>query len=194
MPSRASLVVLLTGIGRLLAQSPPASPVGPWHSPEERQIVTDARRFLSPPLRINPAKIYSLAELIDLAEGNNPETRAAWESARAQAAALGIARSDLFPTVVAIALANVERSEEGFFMQFYRQTLPTFQVSLDLTYTIFDFGARRGRINAEIARLLSANFAFNDVHRQLITDVSQAYYITGCLMRRDKKTPREQAW
>jgi outer membrane protein TolC len=54
--------------------------------------------------------------------------------------------------------------------------MPAFQLALDLNYTIFDFGARRGRINAESARLLSANFGFNDVHRQLINDVSLAYY------------------
>jgi outer membrane protein TolC len=117
-----------------------------------------------------------LAELIDLAEAHNPETRAAWENARAQAAALGIARSELFPTLAAVALAGVDRSEEGLGSQFFRQTIPDFQLSLDLNYTIVDFGARRGRINAESARLLSSNFAFNDVHRQLIDDVSQAYY------------------
>jgi outer membrane protein len=169
-------VALLTAIGRSFAQSSPASSDRPWHSPEERQIVTEARRFLSPPLRIDPARIYSLAELIDLAEAHNPETSAAWESTRAQAAALGIARSELFPTVAAVALANVQRSEEGLGSQFFRQTIATFQLSLDLNYTIFDFGGRRGRINAEVAGLLSANFAFNDVHRQLIYHVSQAYY------------------
>ena len=139
-------------------------------------MITESRRFLSPPLRIEPGRIYSLAELIDLAEGHNPETRAAWENARAQAAALGIARSELFPTLAAVALAGVDRSEEGLGSQFYRQTIATFELSLNLNYTIFDFGARRGRINAGIARLLSANFAFNDVHRQLVYDVSQAYY------------------
>jgi outer membrane protein TolC len=47
---------------------------------------------LGPP--IEPDKVYSLADLIDLAEAQNPETRVAWEGARAQAAALGIARSE----------------------------------------------------------------------------------------------------
>jgi outer membrane protein TolC len=117
-----------------------------------------------------------LAELIDLAEAHNPETRVAWESARAQADALGIARSDLFPTLATIALAAVDRNESGLGSRFYRQTTPALQVSLNLNYTIFDFGARRGRINAESARLLSSNFGFNDFHRQLIYDVSQAYY------------------
>jgi outer membrane protein TolC len=169
-------VILLAAIGRLFAQSPPLSPDRPWHSPEERQVISDAQRLHSRTLSTEPDRVYSLAELIDLAEAHNPETRVAWESARAQAAAVGIARSELFPTLAAVALAGVDRQEAGLGSQFYRQTIPNFQISLDLNYTIFDFGARRGRINAESARLLASNFGFNDVHRQLIYDLSQAYY------------------
>jgi len=169
-------LVLLAVSGRLLAQSPPLSPDHPWHSPEERQVISEARRlsFTSP--RIEADRVYSLAELIDLAEAHNPETRVVWEGARAEAAALGVARSELFPTLAAVALAGADRQEAGLGPRFYRQTIPNFQVSMNFNYTIFDFGARRGRINAESARLLASNFGFNDVHRQLIYDVSQAYY------------------
>ena len=100
----------------------------------------------------------------------------AWEAARAQAAALGIARSELFPTMAAVALAGVERDEARFGLALLSPDQPGFSALLNLNYTIFDFGARRGRINAESARLLAANLGFNDVHRQLIYDVSQAYY------------------
>jgi outer membrane protein TolC len=168
--------VLLTAIGHSSAQSPPAVPVRPWHSSEERQIMEDARRYRPPPLPVAPDRIYSLAELIDLAEAHNPETRVAWENARARAAALGIARSELFPTIAAAALVGVDRDEVPLGSQFFRQTVPDFQLALELNYTIFDFGGRRGRINAEGARLLAANFGFNDVHRRLIYEVSQAYY------------------
>jgi outer membrane protein TolC len=171
-----TIVILLTASGHSFAQSPPAVPNLPWHSSGERQIATEAQRYPSSPLRIAQDRIYSLAELIDLAESYNPETRAAWENARAEAAALGIARSELFPAVAAVALTGVDRDEVPFGSQFFRQTVPAFELSLELNYTIFDFGARRGRINAESARLLSSNFGFNDVHRQLIYDVSQAYY------------------
>jgi outer membrane protein len=169
-------IALLAVITRLFAQSPPASSDRPWHSLEERQIVRDLQGSSGLAVRIQPDKVYSLAELIDFAEAHNPETRVAWESARAQAAALGIARSELFPTVAALVLASADRSEVALGSQFYRQTIPNLQISLDLSYTIFDFGARRGRINAESARLLGSNFGFNDVHRQLIYDVSLAYY------------------
>lgn len=176
-PARTIVAITLSApIGCLLAQSPPVSSNRPWHSIEENQIVSEGRRLPGDTLRIEPDKIYSLADLIDLAEAHNPATRVAWESARGQAAALGIARSDLFPTLSAAALAGVTRDEAGLGNQFYRQTLPSLELSLDLNYTIFDFGARRGRINAESARLLASNFSFNDVHRQLINDVAQAYY------------------
>jgi len=169
-------VVLLTAIGRVFAQSPPHSPDRPWYSVEERQVLAGAQRSIPPAARIEADKVYSLAELIDVAEAHNPETRVAWEKARAQAVAVGVARSELYPVLAAVALAGVERDEAGLGSRFYRQTNPAFELSLDLNYTILDFGARRGRINAESARLLASNFEFNDVHRQLIYDVSQAYY------------------
>jgi outer membrane protein TolC len=160
----------------LFAQTPPASPDRPWHTSDERRITSDGKRVRQPPLPIEPDKAYSLAELIDLAESHNPETRVAWENAIAQAAALGIARSELYPTLSAVAAAGVDREEIPLGTRFYRHTDPGSQLSLDLNYTIFDFGARRGRIAAESARVLAANFGFNDVHRRLIFQVQQAYY------------------
>jgi outer membrane protein TolC len=47
---------------------------------------------------------------------------------------------------------------------------------LQLNYTVFDFGARSGRIAAARAEVLATNFAFNDVHRKIIYRVEQAYY------------------
>jgi len=172
----ARKIVVLAAISRLFAQSPPVSSTRPWHSSEEQETIRDAQRFHRPTVRIEPGKIYSLTELIDLAEAHNPETRVAWQNAIAQAASLGIARSELFPTLSAVAAAGVDRQDAALGSGFYPQTSPNFQISLNLNYTIFDFGARRGRIEAERARLLAANFTFNDVHRQLIFDVMQAYY------------------
>ena len=160
----------------LPAQNPPSSPDRPWHSPDERRIASDGKRVRQQAPPIDRGKAYSLAELIDLAESHNPETRVAWENARSQAAALGIARSELYPTLSAVALSGVDREEIPLGTRFYRHTDPANQVSLDFNYTIFDFGARRGRIAAENARLLATNFGFNDVHRRLIFQVQQAYY------------------
>ena len=125
---------------------------------------------------IDPAMTYSLPELVNLAETQNPETRESWEHARAQAATLGIAKSDLYPTLAATAVAEINRREAFSRVNFYRQTVADAEGGLNLSYTVFDFGARAGRISAAKADVLSANFAFNDTHRQVIFEVEQAYY------------------
>jgi outer membrane protein len=170
-----ALLILMAAIP-VFAQSPPPSPDRPWYTYDQRRITSLRERVRQPVVPIEPERAYSLAELIDLAESHNPETRVAWENARAQAAVLGIARSELYPTLSAVAFLGVDREEIPLGTRFYRHTDPAEQVSLDLNYTIFDFGARRGRIAAESARLLAANFNFNDVHRGLIFQVQQAYY------------------
>jgi outer membrane protein TolC len=89
---------------------------------------------------------------------------------------LGVARSELYPTLAAAALSQTTREEVLFGNRFFGQVLQDFQVALDLNYTVFDFGARSGRINAAKAQVLAANFAFNDTHRNVIYQVQQAFY------------------
>jgi len=175
-PRTAICLLTLIAAVPVSAQTPPVSSDHPWHTSYERQLTNDSRGLRQPVPPIDPEKVYSLAELIDLAEAHNPETRVAWGSARAEAAALGIARSELYPTLSAVALGGVDRTEVPLGTRFYRHTDPSDQITLDLNYTIFDFGARRGRIAAESARLLAANSGFNDVHRKLIFEVQQTYY------------------
>src|ERR1700720_2015898 len=59
---------------------------------------------------INPRKVYTLAELIDIAERNNPETRVAWERARYAAGAVGLSESAYYPFLVASAAAGYDRA------------------------------------------------------------------------------------
>jgi outer membrane protein len=73
----------------------------------EQKIEANANGVRESRFSIDRAKTYTLAELVDLAESHNPETRVAWEPARAQAAALGIARSELYPTLAAAAVSGV---------------------------------------------------------------------------------------
>ena len=136
--------LLMLSVGRVFAQIAPPLPDRPWHPPSERQIENDAKHLRESSFSVEPDKIYSLAELVDFAEEHNPETRVAWEIARAQVAALGVARSELYPTVAAVALSQIDREEAPFGSQFYRQTQQTFAGTIELNYTILDFGARAG--------------------------------------------------
>jgi outer membrane protein len=159
-----------------LAQGAPPSPGRPWFSAADLSILRDTGRSRQPTFWIDQGRTYSLAELIDLAQAHNPETHVAWQRARAQAAALGVARSELFPTLAAATVAEREREDILFESAFIRETVETFEIVFDLNYTVFDFGARAGRIDAARAELFAANFAFNDVHRRVIYQVAEAYY------------------
>lgn len=146
-----------------------------WSSPSERKFLGKVE---SPPARapeLEPGKVYSLGELIDLAEQHNPETRIAWQSAKARAAELGIAKSALYPAVTAVALATTERFG-ALIGTWYVQTIGVFVPALDFDYLVFDFGGRRGAIDVAKANLFASNFAFNDTHRKIIYDVTLAYY------------------
>src|SRR5246500_4907284 len=158
------------------AQTAPPSPEHPWHGSAELNMQAYAKDVTDSRFTLDQSKTYSLAELIDLAQAHNPATRAQWERARSQAAALGISRSELYPTLAAAALSQTESVQAFFGDRFHGQTIQSFQLALDLNYIVFDFGARSGRIDAARARLLSANFAFNDTHRTVIDQVEQAYY------------------
>src|ERR1700722_12070871 len=157
-------------------QTVPTSPEHPWHGSAEFSMKEDTGRVGDSRFAVDQSKTHSLSELIDLAEAHNPATRAAWERARSQAAALGITRSELYPTLAAAAISQTESVQAFFGDRFHGQTIQSFQLALDLNYTVFDFGARSGRIDAARARLLSATFAFNDTHRNVIDQVEQAYY------------------
>jgi outer membrane protein len=173
---RTVLLISLQSASSAFAQTAPVSPDRSWHGFGEQKIEADAKSVRESRFSIDPAKTYRLAELVDLAESHNPETRVAWERARAQAASLGIARSELYPALAAAAVGGVHRDEIYFVNRFFRQTIGHYQAELHLSYTVFDFGARAGRIDAAQAEVLAANFAFNDTHRRVIYEVEQAYY------------------
>jgi outer membrane protein len=169
----ATMLMALVGGAIACAQSAPLSPQQPWQG---------TTNLPSPPPRSAPAfvpdpgKIYTLPELINLAEQNNPDTRVAWENAKARAADLGISKSTLYPTMAAVVIAQSTRDNLFFAPNYYRQTIETFTPALEVDYIVFDFGRRTQEIAASRANLLGANFLFNDTHRKIIFQVMAAYY------------------
>lgn len=170
-----TLLVMATASPWVAAQSVPPTPDHPWASGSQQQIQNANTAYQSPTFAVDPSKAYSLPELIDLAEQHNPQTRFAWERAKAQAAALGIARSEWYPVLGAIVAGQVDRFALLFDTAFIRQTVTTSDLALTLNYAILDLG-RRPRIQEASAQLLAANFGFNDAHRNVIYQVQQAYY------------------
>jgi outer membrane protein len=160
----------------LIAQgTPPASGIV-WQPKGTQALQKESAVKPHEPISVAPDKIYTLAELIDLAEQHNPETRVAWEEAKAKADQLGIARSSLYPTLTAVALAVTLRTATLIGEYYHRQTEGVFEPILHVEYLVFDVGGRSGEIDVAKANLLASDLAFNDTHRRIIYQVAEAYY------------------
>ena len=160
----------------LIAQTAPAAPGAPWQSKDVQSVKRELTAIPYESTKLEADKAYTLGELIDLAELHNPETRIAWEGAKSKAAALGIARSSLYPTIAAVATGISLRQALLIGEFFHRQTEGIFEPVLNVEYLVLDVGGRSGQIDAAKAELLASDFAFNDTHRHIIYQVASAYY------------------
>lgn len=129
------------------------------------------------PADIDPNLVYSLVELIDIAQCRNPATRVAWEEARQAAIKVGIARAAYLPALTASAVAAYERiviplPPAGFVPGDFRQVVPQLAVS----YLLLDFGGRRASVEAARQRSFAANVSFTGAHQLLIFNVVRTYY------------------
>ena len=130
---------------------------------------------------IDPKHPYALAELIDLAEKNNPRTRIVWERAKQAADRLGIEKSAYFPVLAGLAVFGDERTigpfpkplaPRGYTMV----EVPIVQPEVTLQYLLFDFGKREARVDAATAEKLAAGANFIQANQDLAFRVASGYY------------------
>lgn len=139
---------------------------------------------LPQPTPVDTKRSYGLAELIDIAQRNSPDTRMAWERARQAALAVGMVEATYLPLITANVLAggfqtsapnpvpvvgprHVEISGEG--------TSPV----VAFEWLVFDFGQRGAVAKAAKESSFAANVLFNAAHQQLILGVATTYYRHG---------------
>jgi len=148
-----------------------SAPNAPWTPPPDvgrasaRQTPRDG---LKPVLHDGP---LSLADIIDVALANNPDTHTAWLTARAAEAAVGSERAEYFPEVD--VLANATRSR-GAAEDARSQT--TIAPSVALSYLIFDFGGRDARVEQARQTLIAADFAHNAAIQDVVLRAQVSYY------------------
>jgi outer membrane protein len=146
---------------------------------------------------INPGKVYGLAELIDIAERNNPDTRVAWERARAAAAAVGLSESAYYPFLVASAAAGYDRAFIPFPTLTANPTHPSlsnvritgggslvteaqvYRGELSAKWLLLDFGERSAVVAAAREQLMMANVGFNGTHQKIVFQVTDRFYQLG---------------
>jgi len=142
---------------------PAAAPQVPWvvPSPLEPAPVTAAVEPL-------PARL-TLAEAIDLALRNSPDTRAAWHDAQAAAARYNSERGAWWPTLDGEASAT--RANDAA-----EDWATTYGVGARLSYLLFDFGGRAGDIDAARQASLAANWSHNAAIHDRVLAVEVTFF------------------
>src|SRR6266404_939514 len=146
---------------------------------------------------VNPRKVYNLADLIDIAERNNPDTRVAWERARQAAAAVGLSESAYYPFLVASAAAGYDRAFIPFPTLTANPTHPSlsnvritggsslvteaqvYRGELSAKWLLLDFGERSAVVAAAREQLMMANVGFNGTHQKIVFQVTERFYQLG---------------
>jgi outer membrane protein len=150
-------------------------------APRQFTVPTNTAVHLPSPADIDPDHVYSLVELIDIAQRRNPATRVAWEQARQAAINVGIARAAYLPALTASAVVGWEHVVFPFPSNLVPQGFITFNAQevypqLTVKYLLLDFGGRAAAVEAAGQLLIASNVAFTATHQQLIFNVARAYF------------------
>jgi outer membrane protein len=141
---------------------------------------------------------YSLAELIDIAQSSNPETRRAWNTARDAALAVGIVRSLYLPHLAATVVGGYNETHDnglnptisngGAIGQDVNTAISGTRgignqasghgeiQTLGLEWLLFDFGKRDAVIAAAQQDLIATDILFTGAHQKVIYGVTLAFY------------------
>ncbi len=208
MTLRFLTVQLFIGIAVANARNDsPPTPEKPWLPPGLPNYEGELahRRFSAAEsgshISINPRKVYGLAELIDIAERNNPDTRVAWERARQAAAGVGLSESAYYPYLAASAAAGYDRAFIPFpTLRVDQEKLLTnpsladvtivgggslitearaYRAELNAKWLLLDFGERSAVVAAAKERLMMANVGFNGTHQKIVFQVTERFYQLG---------------
>lgn len=160
------------------APAAPPSPSEPWRAPRgvvpPEPAVPDAVGDLPPD--VAPRRdALALADIVDLALRNNPQTQLSWAQARAGAATYGAASAAYLPTVDASVNAAYSQTTVG-------QTLGgvgtrrSVTPAASLSYLLFDFGGRSGSVAAARAAAVALDLTHNATLQNVALQAEGAYF------------------
>ncbi len=120
------------------------------------------------------AEPLSLAELIDIALKNNPETQKVWTNVKRAQASVGLSKSDLYPHLNAQGMLTHAR--EVKFPNGPNTVFTNYGAELNLSYLLFDFGETRAAVRACKEALQSAKWGSDFAIQKIIAEVASQYY------------------
>ncbi|WP_454915940.1 TolC family protein [Xanthobacter sediminis] len=171
------------------AQAKPSdgAPMTPSGAPDFRVPANPALAEMPPTAGIDPDRNYRLPELIDIAQRNNPATRAAWQRARETALAVGMVEATYLPLITANVIGGRQQVQQSLpvgTQRYLGTTAEGVSPSIALQWLVFDFGERAAVADAAKQGAIAANVLFNGAHQQLIFDVTRTYYGYGAAVTR----------
>lgn len=168
----ALLLALCSGAALLWPLS--ASALDPFNTEDkitrgQLDIATDDARCAREKI-LNP---LALADVIDLALCNNPQTRSLWAAARAQAAQVGVSTAAYLPTLSAQGGVSRNVSQTGGLPE---DSSTTRNASLSANYLLYDFGNRSATLENAKQLLIAVNATRDATLQTNYLNAVQAYY------------------
>jgi outer membrane protein len=146
-----------------------------WTPPSEttyQQSDTTSKTEVSEGL-LKPGTQLNLSGIIEIALQNNPDTRAAWHSARSAAADLVNQKGNYYPLINgSVSSSHTYSSSPGA-----SSSVVAFDPAIQLSWLIFDMGGRDAAVEEKYQALLSADFSHNATIQDAVFQVIDAYFL-----------------
>jgi TolC family type I secretion outer membrane protein len=124
----------------------------------------------------------SLADVVDRALCNNPQTRAAWANAVANAAQVGVTRAAYLPTLsvnasdTGVRTTNNARTTVGGVSAPNTTGYTQQTAGANLNYVLYDFGIRAANLENNMQTLVVANYLQEATLQSVFLSALQSYY------------------
>jgi len=158
-------------------------PESPWKPPQqalkaERDFAAGIQKSDSeaaiPKAYLDHLQKLSLSEIVAIGLLTNTQTRQAWASARAAAAAYGSKEGAYLPTITGSLAAGRQKTASP--SQKNSSEATSYSAGLNLNWLLFDWGGRSASVEEAREALMSADWSHNGVVQNVILEVEQACY------------------
>ncbi len=179
-----ALIPLLSGCGHLI---PPAGGVSavssshsvPWTPPKPDRAEPGLMTPLPVPdtVRVRMNRL-TLADAVDISLANDPDTRAAWLTARSAAAAWAGTLGSLWLPDLSLnaAATRLWSFPDGFNSREARDSLTVYRAEAGLSFLLFDFGGRASFTAMAREALLAADWTHNQAIQNAVLETETAFF------------------
>lgn len=176
------LIAGVSGVGRVAAGADLSDPLAVRGLAPQTQVGGMQMREGAAPCRFDPAATapLALADVVERALCNNPQTHQAWANARFQAAELGVARSAFLPEINATGSVSRNWSDGaatgGGAVGGGPTSFNAQNAAISLSYLLYDFGQRDAALENARQVLAAASASQDGTVQSVFLSALQAYY------------------